>query len=386
MEEHTLKLTNVHTQFLLQMQNEMNLQMMNERFLASQNELETSKTALGKKENELKETKSILVEKKNKLRECKLQLGNTKTSLSAIQNELKATKTTLETNQVELHSTKETLRSTHEQLHATKITLVETQTKLQATLFELDATKVKLEASEQNYLKLANDDEAVKNGKQIGFFQDNIKEKIEQVQKQNVIGLSLIQQITETVATCWSGKNTDFNSFLKHLEVRIDPVIEPIEPIDTDGMKLEFPKLNLLVKSINGTNYFDELLMKMKNGNVCNIDSNQVIFKLHLPKNHREYFIYHHSKNASFAKKYTNILILHNDHFLVLDIKTNSSSTYQIYLQIPNYDNANSKAYIYPKNETGNKLLLENGANKDINIDSFRNAGNEVLFQITKNI
>ena len=318
MEEHTLKLTNVHTQLLLQMQNEMNFQMMNERLIASQCELKTT--------------------------------------------------------QATLHETCNELKTTNDELHAVKVKLEQTQIEL----------------------KFANA-EALGKENQIAFLQNNIQKQIEQVQKQNEIGFIGFQQVTETFANSFS-KTIDqletpklcFN-FLENKENfqhKFGPS-KAIEPFNTNGIKLEFPSFNLFVEKLNEPftmnyeNNFNESLKKMENGKIYNIDNNQLIFKLYLPKNYVNFIISHRVDIAHFKKSYANNTITHNDHLVVLD-KQHDRNDYEIYLHIPNYNN-NSKAYMYPKNETGDKLLLKYGAwNDNVNIDAFKNGSNEVLFMITK--
>ena len=63
-----------------------------------------------------------------------------------------------------------------------------------------------------------------------------------------------------------------------------------------------------------------------------------------------------------------------------------SKNIQHICLRIPNYDFDNSKPYMYPKNENGEKYLLKHDNLFDIDNDGYRNEKNEVLFYITKNI
>ena len=364
MEEHSLKLTNVHTQLLLQMQNEMNLQMVNEK-LQTQNELQSTKTTLITIQNELE---------------------STKTTLQTTQNELQATKTILQTTQNELQATKTILQTTQNELQATT-------TILQTTKHELQATTMKLEQL-QNELKLANE-ESVKKEKQIAFLQDYNQKQIEQ-------GIKLNQKATETFANYYiiQSKSTyhklTLETIFKSLESKepfpnkIEPVkMEALEPFDINGTKLEFPILNQLIErltkpfKINYEKSFDELLKKMENGKIYNINNDQLVFKLHLPKNHLKFYINHITNIAQLVTSYANNTITHNDHLVVLDNASNNNG-YEIYLQIPNYDNNYSKAYMYPKNEAGDKLLLKYTLNDNVNIDAFKNGSDKILFMITK--
>ena len=75
---------------------------------------------------------------------------------------------------------------------------------------------------------------------------------------------------------------------------------------------------------------------------------------------------------------------MQNDQLVALDNVSNVND-YQIRLQIPNCSNENSKAYIYPKNETKKKVLLINGNwNDHVNLVDYKTVSNEVLFIITK--
>ena len=242
-------------------------------------------------------------------------------------------------------------------------------------------------------MDLANE-ETGKKEEQIAFLRENIQKDIKQVQKQNEIGLKMSQLITEGFAAYYSGmenKNptTELDSFNKYFETKGVKYKPKIEPLDIDGTKLEFPKFNRLVEKFNEPfmmnyeNSFDALLMKMENGENYHIDNNQLIFKLHLPKNYSNFYI-DHSCVAAIAEKNANNIFVMKDGMVVYDEPVNPI-LYEIYLQIPNYGREASKTYMFPRNETTEKLLMTYGKdNKDVKIFNYESEKKEILFHITK--
>ena len=341
MEKHTSNFNNVHTQLLLQMQIDSNIQEMKDCLSSTQNELQT-----------------------------------TKVTLDATQNELQATKTTLVTAQTDLQTTQNELQATQNKLKTTKM-------KLEQTMDELNHSK----------------ENATKKENEIKFLQENILKGVENIQKQNENGFKLNHQITESFATYCSTveqkqDNNTLENFLKSLETKppinqVDP-IKPIEPIEINGLRLEFLKVNDLVQNLNknpSKSYEEKyamLLKKMENGKIHHIDDKQLIFKLNLPKNHRKLLISHHNNIALFATDNAKCVVVKNSQLVLFD-NGNDENDYQIYLQIPNYNNDNFKSYLHQKIGNGEKLLLKNDhCWNEINMDEYKNPSNEVLFYVTK--
>ena len=118
----------------------------------------------------------------------------------------------------------------------------------------------------------------------------------------------------------------------------------------------------------------------MTNGKIYYMNDNQLIFKTHFQKYNMKFYLRHNYLNVSFS--YEQRVIVQNGQIIMVENLTHSMD-YGLYIKIPNYNRANSKAYIYPKNETWGKLLLN--CNDCINIDECKNESNEVLFYIVKN-
>ena len=337
MEEHTLKLTNVHTQLLLQVQNEMNIQMMNERLFISQNEFQITKAALDETEKELQ---------------------STKVSLNAVKRELQATKIKLK------------------------------QSQEQVTAYKKDTEK------KENQIAFLQEDIR----KQMANIQEYIKSQNQIVDKlhENSV-LELDERLTELFLNITSkATNDDISSIkivFKTLETKnqIQNRFQPMEPFFLNGINLKFPKLNQIVKEFDGTFYMsfekqiEILLKKMVNGEMYHVDDRQFIFKLYIPKNRRNFFITHHPDIAWLANTYPQYMTMQSDQLVVLD-NLKYKNDHRNYLQTQNYNKTNSKAYMYPKNEKGKEYLLKYENPSDIDIDGYRNANNEVLFHITKNI
>ena len=349
MENHTTKFNNVHTQLLLQMQIDSNIQEMKERLHSTQKELHATQNELKTKENTLLTTQSELKETQNELQTSKLKLEQTMVELNHAKKD--ATKCQ---SQIKLHE--------------------KTQLKLEQTMMELNNAK----------------EDATKCQSQIKFLQKNIQKHIEN-------GFKLNHQITESFASYLSTTkqklicNESIEVVFKSLETK-QPLPKPtnqieqigqIEPIEINGMKLEFPKINEFVQNLNKSYKHEMLLKKMENGEIHHIDDQQFIFKLNLPKNHRKLVINHSDDIASLATEYAKCVVVKNDQLVVLDNPCNDDG-YEIYLQIPNYDNGNSHSYLYSKNENGDKLLLKNSLSNNVHMDDYRTPSNEVLFHITK--
>ena len=331
MEEHTLKLTNVHTQLLLQMQNEINIQMMNKRLIASENELKTTKTILDEKEKELQSIKRKL-----------------------------------EASEKELQGKKDELMNTQKQL----------------ILFTKDSEQ------KENQIKFLQED--IRD--QMQAIQEIIKPKIETADKLDDNELLMLDaRLTEIFSNAMSESNSpekfSIEKIFKSFQSK-EPInkFKPIEPFYINGKNLEFPKLKQLVKVTNSQTRFSLILTRLVNGELYHIDDNQLIFKLHLPKNHR-WFRIEFVDIAWVAKTYPDNIIIRNDYMVVYDEGDDDNARYEILLEIPNYDNENSIAYMYPKNETGKKLTLDCGKFiKGIDIDGYKNELNEILFHVVKHI
>ena len=292
-----------------------------------------------------------------------------------------------------LHSTQKELHAKQNELKTKENTLLTTQSELKETQNELQTSKLKLEQTmvELNHAK----EDATKCQSQIKFLQENIQKHIEN-------GLKLNHQITEGFASCYYSttkqKLTSDESIevvFKSLETK-QPLpkptnqIEQIEPIEINGMKLEFPKINELVQNQNKSennsheDKHEMLLKKMKNGEIHHIDGKQLIFKLNLRKNHRKLYIVHHNNIASIETQNAKSVVVINDQLVVLDSPSYNNG-YGIFLQIPNYDNGHSHSYLYSKNENRDKLLLKYGGwNEDINMKDYKTASNKILFHVIK--
>ena len=322
MEDHTTKFNNVHTQLLLQMQIDSNIQEMKERLHSTQIELHETKTTLHKTQNELQSTKTTLV---------------------ATQNELQTTKTTLFT----------------------------TQNELQAIQLNLEHTMEKFDHSRNDATEKEN---------QIKLLQKNQEKLVDIVIKTNYQTL--------VIFAAYHFQIEEIDLFLRTLKIlplkKPTNQIEPIEPIEINGRKLEFSKVNELVQNLNNrycSSYEEKLemlLKKMKKGQIYHIDGKQVIFKLRLLKNHQKFYISHRNDIASIEIR----VVVKNQQLVMVDNYDN----YEIVLRIRNYDNGNSNCYLYRNNENGEKLLLKYGdLDYNINIDDYKTASNEVLFHIFKN-
>ena len=395
----------------------------------TQNELQTTQTTVDATQKELHATKTSLLTTQHKLQ-------TTQTIVDATQKELHATKTSLLTTQDKLQTTQKILDKTQNDLQTkwlakvftdtpgsfplkittiififiiitttlvtTKNELKATQLKLEQTMVELnhakkDATKCQsqIKLHEKTQLKLEQTmvelnhakKDATKCQSQIKFLQENIQKQIEN-------GLKLNHQITERFASYLSTmkqklSDKEIDIFSKSLKIPLPNRIKPMEPFKINGMKLEFSKVNELVQNVNNPHKshkkkYEILLKKMENIQIYHIDDKQFIFKLNLPKNQPRFLINHHNNIASLAKKHPNNVVLKNDQLVLWDNRNNRNE-YQIFLQVPKYNNRNSHCYLYGKNEKGDKLLLKNGGwNNNISMDDYKTKSNEVLFHITK--
>ena len=403
MEEHTLKLTHVHTQLLLQMQNEKNTQMMDERLLESHNELQSTKAALVDCHEELRKTKLDLLGKENELQKANNTLETLetkekdferiKTDLDAAQKELQAANNTLETKEKDLERTKKDLDAAQKELHVKESRLDKkeeemeiTKTKLNATQNELQEIKTTLLVKKKELADLAHKAKAnVKKEQQIKFLHQYIQKLFQNS-----------SQISETFAFLHFDTKEDektVEAAFQSLKEK-EPILlfDPIQPIEI-GVELELPKLSPLVEQLgkeinerNGyTNKFQLLLKKMENGKIYPIDDKQLIFKLHLPNDHHKFYIHHHNDINSVAEQNRTVINLQNDQLVVLNNATKKKD-YRIFIQIPDYNNVNSQTYLYPENKKAEKLVLKIYWNNDVNMFGFKTSTNEVLFQIIKNV
>ena len=321
MNEHTTAFNNFHTQLLLQMQTNSNIQ-------------------------------------------------DLKDQLRSIQSELNSTKEELAVKKVELEISKANQATTQKELDTTKAALATTQNDLQTTRLKLEQTMEQLKATQKNAKTMEH---------QLKIQQENVEK-----------GFMLNHQTTETFATFYlqqqqhqqhQHQNLTPETIFESLNTK--QPIKPIEPFEINGKKLGFPIINEFVQNLN--NSFQEgkynlLLNKMEAGTIYYIDNKQLIFKLHLPYNYRKLRIRHSDIIASLATKYPDKVVVKNNQLVLLDW-----NNYEIYLQIPNYSNGNSKCFLYHKNENGENLLFGYGWNHDINIDDYKSTSNEYLFHIIMN-
>ena len=338
MDEHTNSFNNVHTQLLLQMQNNSNIK--------------DIKNDLRSTQNELISTKSELISTKGNLAETKTELETSKRNQTATEEELKKAKTELEISKRNQAAIKATLATTQNELLTTRL-------KFEQTMDQLRQSKEDLKTKE----------------KQLKFQQENIQQQIEK-------GFMLNHQITEKFAKFYLEQNqnlNNLNSFHKALDIK---PTKPIMPIEINGTKLEFPNINALVQSYEEK--FQLLLNKMKNGQIYDVKNQQLIFKLCIPKNHQKLFISHQINIASLPDHFPDKEVVMNDQLVLLD--DNNCNGYGIILQIPNYNNNNSKCYLFCKNTNGENFLLKYGDwNYNINYDDYKTESNEILFHIIMN-
>ena len=85
---------------------------------------------------------------------------------------------------------------------------------------------------------------------------------------------------------------------------------------------------------------------------------------------------------ASIAKSNPDKVVVMNDQLVLLDNLNKYNNGYCIFLQTPNYNNNNSKCYLFLKNTNGENFLLNYGANYNINYDDYKTESNEILFDI----
>ena len=122
----------------------------------------------------------------------------------------------------------------------------------------------------------------------------------------------------------------------------------------------------------------------MENGQIYYVNHQQLIFRLYLPKNHQMLLIDHQNNIASLPKSYRKYVVVMNDQLVLLD--NNNNNGYGIILQIPNYNNNNSKCYLYHKDTNGENLLMKYLVwNYNINYDGYKTESNEILFHIIMN-
>ena len=209
--------------------------------------------------------------------------------------------------------------------------------------------------------------------------------KLDQTTEQMEKGFKLSHQITETFATYYELEKSETKTIFKRLEMA--PMqIDPIKPIEINGSKLEFQKVNDLVQRLNkilNIPYsvdLELLLKKMEIGVIYQIDGNkELIFKLNLLKNHERLYVNYHNDIDSIAKRYAKKVKVKNAQLVLLDFE----NRYYIDLKISNYGNHYSRFYLYhKKNRNGKKSLVYNRLN-EINMEDFKSASNEVLFHIT---
>ena len=235
-------------------------------------------------------------------------------------------------------------------------------------------------------------------------------DKIENVQKQNENGFKLNQQIAERFASHFSKhdkvsydtkvtletvfKSLESNQILKSVEINEQnpPLFEQINPIDINGTRLEFTKLNELVGSVqkrNDMNYDERyklLLNKMEDGQIYRIDDKQLIFKLHLPRGRREFWIQHRRDIASLAKQYEKHMTVKTDQLVAFDNKSMQNDCQIYFGSLVNWNIGNSKMFMYPNNEMGDKLLLKYAKwNYDVDIELYLSNKNEIIFFFKKN-
>lgn len=424
MEKHTTAFNNAHTQLLLEMQINSNIQGTKEQLLSTQTELCLTKEFLGAKQVELEATKATLASTKAMLGvkiseiqkfqaescEAKRELQTTKSKQYSAQKKLLATKVTLASTQTELHEIKEQLIAkqvklktakemqaiTLNELETTKLAIASTKNELElkkktlsfktisfivvltaivaATQYELYTTRLGLTTKQVNHFFKMNG-EAKDN--HIKILQDHILNKVEK-------GIKLNQQIIETFASYYNVHVTPEKAFKVLIMKPTINQIEPIEPIEIEGSKLEFSKVNELVKRLHNPSYetcFKLLMTNMETGQIYHIDDNrQLIFKLQLPKN-KQLYITHSKDISSFQRIYLNKVVLDNDDLILFDFVEN----YQIYIKTTNFDEKNSKCYLYPKNANEKKLLLNNGWNKNLKLYNYKTRSDEVPFYIIKN-
>ena len=128
-------------------------------------------------------------------------------------------------------------------------------------------------------------------------------------------------QIEENFAAHYSQLlNSTPAEIFKSLDMEQQPTnqIAPIKMIEINGIKLEFQRVNELVKNLNNPYPNFELLMnKMKNGKIYYVNHQQLIFKLCLPKNHQKLWINHCNNIASLAKSHPDKVGMMNDQLLL---------------------------------------------------------------------
>ena len=89
---------------------------------------------------------------------------------------------------------------------------------------------------------------------------------------------------------------------------------------------------------------------------------------------------------ASIAKSNPDKVVVMNDQLVLLDNLNKYNNGYCIFLQTPNYNNNNSKCYLYRKDTNGENFLLKyDDWNYNINYDGYKTESNEILFHIIMN-
>ena len=398
MDKHTTAFNNVHTQLLLQMQINSNIQLTKDLLRSTQTELHEAKEKLTKKHIELEISKINQATTQAGLEATKAKLETSNRDQTVIEAELKKTKTELETSKRNQTATEEELKKTKAKLETSN----RDQTVIEA---ELKKTKTELETAKRNQaitqgtltttqkellttrLKLEQTMEQLNQSKEdLKTKETQLKSQKENFQQQM---LKFGHQIEESFAVHYSQLlNPTPAEIFKSLDMEQQPTnqIAPIKMIEINGIKLEFQRVNELVKSLNNPYSNFELLMnKMKNGQIYYVNHQQLIFKLCLPKNHQKLWINHNINIASLAKKDPNCVVVMNDQLLLLMDNPNNSNAYGIVLEIPNYNINNSKCYLYRKNTNGENFLLKYGWNYNINYDGYKTESNEILFHIILN-
>lgn len=282
----------------------------------------------------------------------------TNSNIKDLKDQLQSTKT-------ELMSTKEILKTQQFELETTKRELFETKLKLEQTMEQLKQSKEDVKTKEN----------------QLNFQQKNIQQRVEK-------GLMLNHQISEVFATFNLKQDLTPAKLFKSLNTKekkeLVTQITSIEPVEINEIKLDFQKVNELVQNLNilYEEKYQLLLHKMNNGQIYHIDNKQLIFKLHLQENYQTLWINHYNNINETARSCLNMLVMMNDQLVLLNDKDHCF--HSIVLQIPNYNNYNSKCYLYHKNTNKKDFLLKYSSNNLYNVENYKTTSNEVLFYITK--
>ena len=372
MDKHTTAFNNVHTQLLLQMQINSNIQLTKDLLRSTQTELHEAKEKLTKKHIELEISKINQATTQAGLEATKAKLETSNRDQTVIEAELKKTKTELETSKRDLTATQAELKKIKTELETSKRNQAITQGTLTTTQKELLTTRLKFEQTMEQ-LNQSKEDLKTKEA-QLKSQKENFQQQMSEFG----------HQIEENFAAHYSQLlNSTPEEIFKSLDMEQQPTnqIATIDPIEMNGIKLEFPNINALVQSHEEK--FQLLLKEMENGQIYYVKNQQLIFRLCIPKNHQKLWINHQNNIASLAKRHFDDVVVMNDHLLLLDNPINYNG-YSIHLQIPNYNSDNSKCYLYHKDTNGENFLLKYGY-YNINYDDYKTESNEILFHIIMN-